>query len=113
MIYRMNPDRCDPSRRDEFDEALSASTPEKRAAIVRGLKLVYVLLETIKEMGAQGAPEGPLYAAVMGAGFTLENFHAALHLLESRKLIRRSGHVAYFITPPDKIEAGFGPEENH
>lgn len=120
----VNPDRCDPSRPDEGSPTgrLSESRPElqdfpgaaeKREAILRGIKFLSVLFETIKEAGPEGAPEGSMYLAVMMAGFSLEAFEGALALLAKRGLIRRSGHVAYYVPPPDKIEAGLGPEENH
>ncbi len=67
------------------------------ATIKRGLVLVSTIYETIKDAGPEGAPEGPMYAAMMTAGYSLESFQGAMQLLEDKKLIRRSGHVAYYI----------------
>lgn len=96
-----------------FIDGVTRQSAERQAQIVRGLQFVSILLETVKEAGPDGAPEGLMYAAVMGAGFSLEAFESAMKLLAKRGLIRRSGHVAYYVPPTDKIEAGLGPEENH
>lgn len=94
-------------------DGLARVEAEKRAAILRGIRLVSALFETIKDAGRAGAPEGSMYAAVMAAGFSIDAFESAMALLAKCGLIRRSGHVAYYVPPPDKVEAGLGPEENH
>lgn len=81
-----------------FIDGVERVEAEKRAAILRGIKFMSALFEMIKEAGPEGAPEGPMYAAMMTAGYSLESFQAAMRLLEDKKLIRRSGHVAYFVS---------------
>lgn len=55
--------------------------------------LMNALLETIAEAGERGAPEGHMYAAVMGR-CDLESFQAVLGLFQRKGLITRAGHVA-------------------
>lgn len=88
-----------------FIDGVTNRPPEQQEAIARGLQFVAALLGTIREAGPQGAPEGPMYAAAMAAGFSLDAFESALALLAKRGLIRRSGHVAYYVPPPNKTEA--------
>lgn len=61
------------------------------------LALAQIALETIKEAGEQGAPEGPMYAAFMTVGMSIDHFQAMIAGLERAGLIRRSGHVCYYI----------------
>jgi hypothetical protein len=63
----------------------------------RAIVLLAILASTIKKAGPEGAPEGPMYAAMMQAGYTFENFERAMSLLVKKGMIRRSGHVAYYI----------------
>lgn len=53
------------------------------------------IVETVKECPL-GAPAGPLYAALMGIGFTLEQFYGIMDGLVAAGRIRKSGHL-YFI----------------
>ncbi len=61
------------------------------------MAVVIAVGDAIKEMGAQGAPEGPMYQAFMERGLSLHSFNMILGHLESIKVIRRSNHVAYWI----------------
>ncbi len=119
MSY-INPDRCDPKRPDEAAKVdsfmqgfLDGQDRVKREAILRGIRLVSAVYEGAKAAGTEGAPEGALYAAAMQKGYTLDNFTRAVHLLETRKLIRRSHYRLFAVELVDKIESGLGPEENH
>lgn len=69
------------------------TTNERQAAVL----LIRAIMETIKESGEQGAPEGPMYAAVMGTGCSLNSFNMLIAKLEQAKLVRRSNHVCYWI----------------
>jgi hypothetical protein len=68
-------------------------TNQQRAVI----EVVAAVLDTIKEMGPQGAPEGPLYAALMGSGCTLNQFQGIVGILVRSGKVRQSGHVLYAV----------------
>lgn len=55
------------------------------------------VLETIKEAGKNGAPAGPLYAALMQAGFGLSNFEHLMKMLVEAGRIRKVGNVYYYV----------------
>jgi hypothetical protein len=55
-----------------------------------------VMLDTVKECGAQGAPAGVMYAAVCGR-MNLNQFNAVMGALESAGKVRKEGFVYYFV----------------
>jgi hypothetical protein len=67
---------------------------DTRAKALRAI--LGVMLDTVKEMGAQGAPAGVMYAAVCGR-MSLAQFQAVMGALESAGKVRKSGHVYYFV----------------
>ena len=69
-------------------------TSNKRAMDILHL-VAQAVLGTIEEAGPAGAPEGPLYMALMGRGCSLETFQAIMGGLEDAGKIKRLGHVAY------------------
>ena len=58
--------------------------------------ILCVMLDTVKEMGAQGAPAGVMYAAVCGR-MNLNQFNAVMGALESAGKVRKEGFVYYFV----------------
>jgi hypothetical protein len=60
-------------------------------------KVCNAIVETVKEMGKQGAPAGPLYAALMTTGMTLENFEQIMSGLVAAKMLRKSGQLYYYV----------------
>lgn len=67
----------------------------------RALEILYHLsqavLETCKDAGSEGAPEGPMYAAFMSYGIGLDTFTKIVNALIAAGKLRRSGHVLYAI----------------
>jgi hypothetical protein len=61
------------------------------------IKLMIVIIESVKEMGEQGAPEGPMYAAFMHYGVTLGQFNLIMSFLVEHGFLRRSGHLLYWL----------------
>jgi len=59
------------------------------------LAAIGIIVETVEEMGELGAPEGPMYAALMGAGISLDQFNQLVALAVKTGKIRKSGHVLY------------------
>lgn len=60
-------------------------------------RLVGAIIESVREMGEQGAPAGPLYAALMTVGITLDQFNTIMEALVKRGVLRHSGHVYYYV----------------
>jgi hypothetical protein len=58
--------------------------------------VVRAIIETIDEMGSQGAPLGIMYAALMGR-ISYENFMTCIDALVNAGVIRVSNHVAYIV----------------
>lgn len=59
--------------------------------------LLAVILETVSEAGALGAPEGPMYAAMMGL-VELEDFQQLVEIAVSVGLVKRAGSHLLTIT---------------
>lgn len=69
--------------------------PVTKAQMMGALDLIRAVASTIKEVGE--APEGPLYAALMMKGCSLDSFQSIMAILERQKLISRKGHLATWI----------------
>ena len=55
------------------------------------------MLGAIQDMGAEGAPEGPMYSAFMSYGIDLATFQDLAHQLVAEGRVHRSGYVLYYI----------------
>lgn len=70
---------------------------EQQEKVNNVLRMVAVaIVESVKEMGVQGAPAGPLYAALMPTGMTLEVFEQIMSGLVREGQVRKSGHVYHY-----------------
>jgi hypothetical protein len=66
------------------------------------LALTQIVLETVAEADpATGAPSGPMYAAFMTKGMTLENYQNMMSGMVSGKLLTLNGNC-YHITEDGK-----------
>lgn len=59
-------------------------------------QITTIILETVEEMGPDGAPAGPMYMAMMHAGCTLEQFEQLMQGMVDAGLLVKRGHC-YFI----------------
>jgi hypothetical protein len=59
---------------------------------------IAAILKIVEESGPNGAPAGPMYAAMMTVGCTLEQFQGMMGTLVAAGLLRLSHHC-YFLTP--------------
>lgn len=60
------------------------------------IKVATAIFETIKE-SPNGAPLGPMYAACMTTGMSLDHFMAIINGLQDAKRIKVVGDVAYAV----------------
>lgn len=68
---------------------------ETQSSLLR--KIGVAIVETVKEAGTQGTPAGPLYAALMTTGMSLEQFEHIMSALVAGKMLRKSGQLYYYI----------------
>lgn len=73
-------------------------TADRKQEFKAAFRIIVDVGDAIRAAGAQGCPEGPLYAAVMRL-VTLEGFQSIMNTLVNAGLIRRAGHVAYWVEP--------------
>lgn len=66
---------------------------EQAVQILRGL--AQVVVETVEEAGQQGVPTGPMYAAFMAYGVSLEMFEGLVDALVQAGRVLRRGHLLY------------------
>ena len=64
----------------------------QETAIVTAIRAVY---ETVKGMGQDGCPAGPLYAGLMAHGCTMTQFESLMSALVETGKVRKDGHVYY------------------
>lgn len=67
-------------------------TPQQIAVVQM---LAQAALETVREAGKQGAPSGPMYAAFMQYGMSLEQYTALMGALVRAGKLKQRGNV-YF-----------------
>jgi hypothetical protein len=48
-------------------------------------------------MGPQGAPAGPMYAAFMSQGMTLEQFERMMDAIVKSGRLRKQGHLYFYV----------------
>lgn len=72
---------------------------DRAQAIEAVWRTMAALLATIKEAGAEGVPEGPLYAALMSQGVTFAVYTAMVARLVQRGLISQRGHILCYVGP--------------
>lgn len=60
-------------------------------------RLVGAIIGAVKDMGPEGAPAGPLYAALMVVGITYEQFTKIMGVLVERGVLRHSNHLYYYV----------------
>jgi len=70
-------------------------TREKAIEILR--QVAKAILETVEEAGPDGAPLGPMYAAVMTHGMRYEYFMQIIHGLEDAGKIKVSNNCARIV----------------
>jgi hypothetical protein len=58
-------------------------------------QLLNAALETVNQAGPQGAPAGPMYAAFMGVGVSLEFFNAMMAALVKGGKVTKRGDCYY------------------
>jgi DNA-binding transcriptional regulator YhcF (GntR family) len=74
------------------------STEAKAAAAAEAaLQIVKAFGDSIKEMGPEGAPLGPMYAAANAKGIDLHTFNKIIEMLKGAGLIRTTATMAYWI----------------
>jgi hypothetical protein len=73
---------------------MATITATQRNALLRAVDAV---LDTIREMGRDGAPAGPLYLALMGMGCTLGQFEMLMDALVRTGKVRKQGDVYYAV----------------
>ena len=64
--------------------------------IQRAILICNALLEVVQESGANGAPAGVMYAALMGT-MSLNQFMGCMNILEKAGKVRREHHCYYAI----------------
>lgn len=69
----------------------------RKESLIALVQLCNAIVDAVKEAGPQGAPAGPLYAALMTAGCTLEHFEYLMGVLVSAGRLRKSGDLYFFV----------------
>jgi len=71
---------------------------QTQARQVQAMRLLLeVIVDAAREAGSLGAPSGPLYAAVMSLGCTLEVYNQAVGALKKIGCIREEGYCLHFV----------------
>lgn len=88
-----------------------ALTPQQQLEGLQRLGLG--VLEAVEEAGVMGAPGGPLYAAMMSAGASLQQFQSFMGTLTSKGMLTLDETECYHMTDAGrafkaKLEAKFG-----
>jgi hypothetical protein len=66
---------------------------------------VFAILTSLAKTSEGAAPEGPMFAALMSAGFSLSDFHAVVGLLVASELVTRGHHQVGLTAKGAKLAA--------
>lgn len=81
---------------DPLDK-LHRNTKLSKEALLAYVQLCNAVVDAVKEAGPQGAPAGPMYAAFMSVGMSLEQFERMMDLLVKSGRLRKSGHLYFYV----------------
>lgn len=75
-----------------------------KEALIAFVELCNAVVDAVKEAGPQGAPAGPMYAAFMSVGMSLEQFERMMAALVKSGRLRKSGDLYFYVEqqPGDK-----------
>ena len=59
------------------------------------VEIATLIYSTVKDVSPNGAPSGPLYAALMGAGVDFETYNEVVLKLISNGYLRQSNHQLF------------------
>lgn len=68
------------------------------------------IVEAVREAGGQGAPAGPLYAALMNIGCSLEQFEMIMNTLVAAGRLTKRGECYFDVQVPE-LPADYVPGE--
>ena len=60
-------------------------------------ELCAIIVESVRNMGSMGAPSGPMYAALMSTGITLDQYQTIMDGLVAAGKLKRRGHVYFAV----------------
>ena len=69
----------------------------KQDKIEATLLAIRAIIETVRESGPMGAPRGPMYAAFMSHGCSLETFERLEALAVDSGIIERRGQTLHYV----------------
>jgi hypothetical protein len=72
-------------------------TVEDKRAATELIALMKAVVDTVREMGPQGAPKSPIYLALQTKGVTMDFFNQLIEKLKDLGILRESGNVLYFV----------------
>lgn len=81
-------------------DKLHAQSKLNKEALMAFIQLCDAVCDAVKEAGAQGAPAGPMYAAFMSYGMSLEQFERMMNVLVSAGRLRKSGNLYFYVEQP-------------
>lgn len=84
---------------DKFDTLHRTSQLTKQHFLAY-LDLIDAVIDAVKQAGPQGAPAGPMYAAMMTGGVTLEQFEKMMALIVTAGRLRKSGDLYFYVEQP-------------
>jgi hypothetical protein len=70
-----------------------------KEALLAFVQLCDAVVDAVKEAGPQGAPAGPMYAAFMSVGMSLEQFERMMDVLVKAGRLRKQGHLYFYAEP--------------
>lgn len=68
-----------------------------KEALIAYMELCLAVIDAVKEAGPQGAPAGPMYAAFMSAGMSLEQFQRMMDGIVRSGRLRKSGDLYFYV----------------
>lgn len=85
-------------------DKLHTSSKLTKEALIAFIELCDAVVDAVKEAGPQGAPAGPMYAAFMSYGMSLEQFQRMMDMLVNAGRLRKQGHLYFYVEQPQETK---------
>jgi len=73
----------------------------RKEHLIAFVELCETVIAAVQEAGPQGAPAGPIYAACMTVGMSLEQFERLMAVIVRSGRLRKSGDLYFYVPLPE------------
>jgi len=74
--------------------------------IMAVIRIMQIVVETIREMGKMGAPSGVVYAALQTMGCNLASYNRMISELKNLGIIQEKNNLLFYVEEVNRVKEG-------